>query len=291
MAAFDAERHQRWRSQVVLGPLPDDFLRVRAPAPQPTGPAPSVVAAPPQQVVALPPQIPGYTSGYPTNNQGVLEVTVNQARLTKNYGLTRMDPFCRIRVGHTVLETPTASNAGKNPRWNKLLRSNVPVGVNSLYLEIFDERTFQVEERVAWCHLELPERLMTSSAVVDEWYPLNGKQGEGKEGVVNVIMSFTPAPPQLVQPQIVGAGGYPVMVMPNQPPVQMVQPLPSQPAAVPAQPAVVSNVNNVRAVNEADVQNLVDMFPAMPRDTVRSILENCGGNMERAVDTLVSMSS
>ena len=288
MAAFDSERHQRWRSQVVLGPLPDDFLRVQTSAPpRPAGPTQSVAVPAPQQVVSLPPQVPGYAAGY-SPNVGVLEITVNQARLTKNYGLTRMDPFCRVRVGHSVMETPTASNGGKNPRWNKLMRCNVPAGVTSLYLEVFDERTFQVEERVAWCHVDLPERLLSASAIVDEWYPLNGKQGEGKEGVVNAIMSFTPVQQSIAPVQVMGGYHQPMVVMPGQPmPVQMV---PS--VAVPqAQPAVVPSVQSVRTVQETDVQNLVDMFPAMPRDTVRSILENCGGNMERAVDTLVTMGS
>lgn len=276
-----ASTSSSWRERAFLGPLPDDFLRLT-----PTRTAGETSQPNSQQVVQMPPQMVG---GYPgiqpfgvyTPSAGRLEITVNQARLTKNYGLTRMDPFCRVRVGHSALETPTAVNGAKNPRWNKLLVCNVPVGVSSAFVEIFDERAFQVDERIAWCHIEFPERLTQGQAAVEDWYPLNGKQGDGKEGVINIIMSFQPAPPQQ-------APGYqPVMYMPGTMPAAQVM---YQGGIAPQQDTgVVGDVARVRAVQETDVQSLADMFPEVQRDVIRSVLENSGGNMERAVSNLLAM--
>ena len=77
---------------------------------------------------------------------GRLSVTVVEARLAKNYsmlGITRMDPYCRIRVGHNVYETETSQNGGKNPMWGKILYGEY--SPSRILRLTFTQRLFQME--------------------------------------------------------------------------------------------------------------------------------------------------
>lgn len=131
---------------------------------------------------------------------GRLSITCAQARLVRNYGLTRMDPYVRIRVGHYVYETLTDPNGGKNPRWNRAIHTQLPPGVNSIYIEVFDECSFKMDELIAWCEIKIPESVLRGETH-EEWYPLSGKQGEGLEGAIDIVLSFVGSsfPPYIYQ--------------------------------------------------------------------------------------------
>ena len=51
--------------------------------------------------------------------------------------------------------------------------------------------SFAADSRIAWAHITIPEVVMTGGETVAEWYPLNGRLGDGKEGTVQIILSLT----------------------------------------------------------------------------------------------------
>lgn len=62
-----------------------------------------------------------------------------EAKLAKNYGLVRMDPYCRVRVGNAVFQTPTNFRGGRAPKWDRIINAYLPNGVESIYIQIYDE--------------------------------------------------------------------------------------------------------------------------------------------------------
>lgn len=288
--------HSR-RDQVMVGHLPDDFLRV--------DPSMSQNQQTPQQQQINQDEQTARAMQYGGSGSatvGRLSVTCMQAKLAKNYGVTRMDPYCRIRIGHAVFETPTDMNGAKNPRWNKTIQCNLPPGVDAIHLEIFDEKAFTTDNRIAWTLVQLPQSIFNGGSKED-WYPLSGKQGEDKEGMINLILSYQQVPvmpmmythpTQMVYTQQVpmvmpgyGYMGAPVAAyppmgypqVPQGPPQMMTHAPPQQQQQTPQAPPITQD----------DLKSLQEMFPNMDSEVIRSVLEANRGDKDATVNSLLSM--
>lgn len=123
------------RSRVLLAPfgrgLPEDFLRITdSEGNQYVSERDQQIARDEQAALALQrhydyaaqalasPVAPG-AAAIP-NLRGRLDLTIVEAKLVKNYGVTRMDPYVRLRIAHNIYETRTCYNGARNPRWNKV---------------------------------------------------------------------------------------------------------------------------------------------------------------------------
>ncbi|XP_028042731.1 toll-interacting protein-like [Bombyx mandarina] len=265
------DTNEERRRRVLLGPLPAGFLRADATSDGVDSDYEAALALQQQLYGAAVPQ-----SGPPMTAR--LSVTIAQAKLVKNYGLTRMDPYVRVRVGHCIYETHTDPSGGKTPRWNKVIHCLLPPGVNTIYLEIFDECSFTMDELIAWTHITIPQAVLNGETHED-WYPLNGKQGDGLEGMINLVMSYSvgPAavasfPPVLVVPST--GMGYAAM------PVYPAPQAPHPPPAQPTQPPVTAE----------QLQQIEEMFPSMDKEVIKSVLEANGGNKDATINSLLQMS-
>lgn len=257
------ERHNR----VFLGPLPEDFLRITATVQQ------QQEAADRQTALALHQQL----SGYQQPHTGRLSITVAQAKLVKNYGMTRMDPYVRIRVGHCVYETHTDPNGSKNPRWNRVVHCLLPKGVNTISLEIYDERSFTMDELIASCLILIHPKVMAGETS-EEWYPLNGKQGEGEEGSINLVLSYTATPSHY------GYTMAPVMMVPNVSDPRGMTPMAVQPGLPP-----IATPPTPPELSAEDFKQLHEMFPAMDKEVIALVYVANNGNKEKTIDSLFKM--
>lgn len=274
---------QNRRAQVMIGELPGDFLRVSYNQQQ------QMISDERIAQILQAQQQAGFMHPVPANIQGRLSLSVVQAKLAKNYGITKMDPYVRIRIGHSVIETPTAYNGAKNPRWNKDINLYLPHGVESMYLEIFDERQFTMDDRIAWAYISIPQSVLNGDTM-NEWFPLSGRQGDEKEGMINLVMSLSEVQQPVSQPTVLyqqpmvyypqPVGGFPIAVQPV-------------PAGMPTYPPqTVGSPQTQRPLfTEDDLKQVKDMFPNMEDEVVRSVLEANRGNKDATINSLLQMNS
>jgi len=47
-----------------------------------------------------------------------------------------------------------------------------------------------MDELIAWAQIQIPSSVLKGETI-DDWYPLSGKQGDGEEGIINIVMSYS----------------------------------------------------------------------------------------------------
>lgn len=285
----DRPLHEDWRKRVFVGPLPDSFLRIEERNVQL-----QQEAADQQAALALQRQM----QNMPVNHDlrvGRLNVTISQAKLVKNYGMTRMDPYVRLRVGHAVYETHADTNGGKNPHWNKVIQCLLPAGVTQVYIEIYDECSFVMDELIAWGHIDIPPQVIQKGETHEDWYMLSGKQGENQEGMINLVFSYTNNWPPYASPYV---GATSVMMVPSATmfgmpyaPVNVYTAPPQAAAAAAAtaaaaQPAVApSSLPNAKA----ELKQIAEMFPNVDKEVIKSVYDANHGKKDVTINSLLQM--
>lgn len=301
---FRREQGENWRSRVVVGPLKDDFLRpfstqiIQRSSQQERGDRELAIQLTHQQRTQ--PYVPGVV--------GHLVITVVEATFVKNYGMTRMDPYVRLRIGHTIYETHACMSGGRTPRWNKRIQCYLPAGVKQLSIEVYDECALTMDELIAFGQISIPQQVFQYQSA-DDWFPLSGKQGENKEGSLHLVFSLMPiASSQLIAPGAMGLAMAPAYatypapgasIIPVNTPVMIPGYGIAAPNAMPFYPAgqqpslstVAAALPTVKPLSPEELKEIQSMFPSVDPQVIQSVIEACGGRREAIIDSLLQLSN
>jgi len=283
VASADQIREER-KQRALLGSLPQDFLRI----PIEEGPLDSEdkdhqMALALQRQMDLREQRQHAPQRLDKNVTGRLTITIAEAKLSKNYGVTRMDPYARLRVGHQIYETPTCTNGAREPKWNKTINCFTVRGTKYIDVEIYDECTFSTDALIAHASIPIPDSVLLAQELCDDWWPLSGQEGDGKEGMIHLVLSM-----QLISPK---PGVQVPAVVPN---VSGGRPMTYQPTYLPQQgqqpPIVQQRPPQPAEMSPEDVDEFSKMFPSLDKQVIKAVYSDNGGNKEATVNALLQLS-
>lgn len=275
-----SELYENWKKRAFVGPLPQGFLKLEdrnAQQQQEAADQQAALALQQLQMQSAPmmhdPRV------------GKLSITIAQAKLVKNYGMTKMDPYVRLRVGHAIYETHTDSNGGKYPRWNKTIPCFLPLGVTQIHIEIYDECSFVMDELIAWCHIDIPPKILQGGGTHEDWYTLSGKQGENLEGMINLVLSYEPKRhPHLTGPPVMMVPSGAMFGMTSYAPVN-VYTSPQPVSAIMAPPVIPSSLPNAGV----ELTQLAEMFPNIDKEVIKSVYDVNQGKKDITINSLLQM--
>lgn len=154
----------------------------------------------------------------------------------------------------------------------------MPQGINTITIEIYDERSFTMDELIAWTQFQIPQQVLAGQTH-EEWFPLTGKQGEGVEGMINLVLSYMvftsykyAAPPPVMIVPNVGGGGAPVT-----------------PLKVYTSPTHADTTNVVPELSEIELKQIEEMFPNIDREVIKTVSEANRGNKDETINSLLQM--
>lgn len=148
-----------------------------------------------------------------------------------------------------------------------------------------------MDEIIAWGEIKIPPSVLAGETHED-WYPLSGKSGEGREGMIDLVLSFTAA--SAVNNCVYQPANQPVVLMPNvsgralpvyvqsQPQMQQQQPMIQQqmPEPIPVQP-----------LTDEEINQIAEMFPTIEKEVIKSIAEANRGNKDSTINSLLTLTN
>jgi hypothetical protein len=94
-----------------------------------------------------------------------------QAKLVRDKEIvSKMDPYCTIKVGEQNLHSETSQKGGTHPHWHNSITMPLPTEQSTCFVEIKDDKFLSPDDNVGACELDIKE--LQTEGTIRKWYPL-----------------------------------------------------------------------------------------------------------------------